>query len=169
MPIREVDAYGVTTSRPVSYVANRGANGIDGAISMTLGAVAASGEAGYALVGDVAALHDLTALRSAARFDLPLTTIVLHNDGGGIFHFLPMAEHVDPVTFETALGTPHGTRFAEVAAELGVPAVRVGRHGELLEALGDGDGPRLVEVTSDRTANHDAHRELLAAVAAAVA
>ncbi len=161
MPVRDLDAFGLTSAAPVRYVANRGANGIDGTISMTLGAVAASGGHGLALVGDVAALHDLTALRTAARLELPLTTIVVHNDGGGIFHFLPHAEPTSPTVFEELFGTPHGTDFVAVSHALGVPAARIGDTAQLEAALEPRDGPFLVEVRTDRAANVELHRAII--------
>ncbi len=161
MPVRDLDAFGLTTAAPVRYVANRGANGIDGTISMTLGAVAASGDHGLLLVGDVAALHDLTALRTAARLELPLTTVVVHNDGGGIFHFLPHADRTSPAVFEELFGTPHGTDFVAVSRALGVPAARIDDDAQLEEALERRDGPSLVEVRTDRTANVALHRTVV--------
>ena len=130
MPIRDVDAFGGHRGdgSSVTVLANRGANGIDGVISSALGA-AAYGAPVTALVGDVAALHDLNALATTVRLDLPVTVVVVHNDGGGIFSFLPQADptRFDPDVFERHLGTPHGTDFGAVATALGMK-VGAGRH-----------------------------------------
>ena len=169
MPIRDVDAYGISTGSAAHYVGNRGTNGIDGLLSMTLGAVAASSAPGHALVGDVSALHDLSALLTAVRLDLPLTTVVIHNDGGGIFHFLPLADHTPSAAFESALATPHGTDFVAVARAMGMAADRVEDTAGLRDLLESRSaGPRLAEVRTDREANARLHREIVAEVAATI-
>ena len=165
MPIRDVDAFGTLSDHPVQYVGNRGTNGIDGLLSMTLGAVAGSGRPGHALIGDVGALHDLTALLTASRLDLPLTAIVIHNDGGGIFHFLPIADHADHDDFERVFGTPHDTDFVAVAEAMGVPAIRVGDAATFAGSLDEAaTGPRVIVVRTDRLENVALHRELVGAV-----
>ncbi len=165
MPIRDVDAFGVSTPHQLHYVANRGTNGIDGLVSMTLGAVAASGAPGHALVGDVGAIHDLTALLTATRLQIPLTTIVVNNRGGGIFHFLPIAAQTTTATFEQLFGTPHDTDFVAVAGAMGMEAIQIGNMAELRQSLDEGSPtPRLLEVRTDRAENHALHRELVTAV-----
>ncbi|MFQ5555678.1 MAG: thiamine pyrophosphate-dependent enzyme, partial [Acidimicrobiia bacterium] len=166
MPIRDIDAFGVSTERPVRYVANRGASGIDGTISMTLGAIAASGSPGVALVGDVAALHDLTAIATASRLDLPATIVVVHNDGGGIFHLLPQADATPHDLFEKLFGTPHGTDFVSVARAFGVAADRVTTAVGLETVLAD-EPPhaRVIEVPTDRVTNAELHRAIVSQVA----
>ncbi len=138
MPIRDVDAFGGHRGdgSSVTVLANRGANGIDGVISSALGA-AAYGAPVTALVGDVAALHDLNALATTVRLDLPVTIVVVHNDGGGIFSFLPQADptRFDPDVFERHLGTPHGTDFGAVATALGMKVEQVDT-ADALERLG---------------------------------
>ena len=165
MPIRDIDAFGTLSDQPVQYVGNRGTNGIDGLLSMTLGAVAASGQPGHALIGDVAALHDLTALVTASRLDIPLTSILIHNDGGGIFHFLPLATNTDPDDFEHLFGTPHGTDFIRIAEAMGVTARQVDDMTSLTRALDEeSQGPRLIVIHTDRLKNFALHKELTAAV-----
>ena len=163
MPIRDVDAFAGRRrdASPVTVLANRGANGIDGVISSALG-VAASGVPVTALVGDVAALHDLNALATAVRLDLPITVVVMHNDGGGIFSFLPQADptRFDPDVFERHLGTPHGTNFSAVAAALGMKVESVDTAAALTDLVAAGSGPTLVELHTDRTENVAVHARL---------
>jgi 2-succinyl-5-enolpyruvyl-6-hydroxy-3-cyclohexene-1-carboxylate synthase len=171
MPIRDVDAYAGQRrdGSAVAVLANRGANGIDGVISSALGA-AASGRPVTALVGDVAALHDLNALATTVRLDLPLTVVVVHNDGGGIFSFLPQADpaRFDPQVFERHLGTPHGTNFGAVAAALGMKVENVDTAAALTDLVAAGAGPTLVELRTDRAENVALHRRLVDAVGAAI-
>ena len=153
MPIRDVDTFAAHRDEPLTVIANRGANGIDGSISTTLG-VAAAGHPCVALIGDVAALHDVGALATMARLRLPLILVIAHNDGGGIFHLLPQADpsRVDPAVFERHIATPHGTDFVAVATALGLPARRVEDAAGLTAHVATGEGPLVLEV---RTNRHD--------------
>jgi 2-succinyl-5-enolpyruvyl-6-hydroxy-3-cyclohexene-1-carboxylate synthase len=135
-------------------------------VSSALG-TAASGYPAMALVGDVSLFHDLNVLGTMAQLDLPLTVIVIHNDGGGIFHFLPQADPtlMNPATFEAYLGTPHGTDFVAVAGSLGVEARRIDSNERLTEALKEPvAAPRLLELRTDRKQNATLHREIAHAV-----
>ncbi len=165
MPIRDVDAFAARAASGVDIFANRGANGIDGSLSTALG-IAASGRPAIALVGDVAALHDVGALATAARLDLPLTVVVVHNDGGGIFHLLPQADpgHVDPAVFERTFGTPHGTDFVAVAGAFGLAARRLGSAEELHQAIAGNQGPQLLELRTSRAEIAPLRRRIVSAV-----
>jgi len=166
MPVRDVDLTFGCMSRAVRVAANRGANGIDGFVSSALGA-AASGSHVVALAGDLSVVHDLGALVTAARSWIPITIVAINNDGGGIFHFLPQA-NVDPAVFERHFGTPHGLDLAAAARGLGVPSERIADREALAEAVASPpDGPRLVEVVTDRAANVAVHRAIREAAAAA--
>lgn len=107
MPIRDLEWYGPHRS-DIEVVANRGANGIDGVISTAIG-IALSGRPTTVLIGDVAFLHDSTALIALRQRPIDLNIVVIDNDGGGIFSFLPQATALDKKTYETLFGTPHGT------------------------------------------------------------
>ena len=171
MPIRDVDAFSGIRRPPLRYLGNRGANGIDGLLSSGFGAIAASGERGFILAGDLATLYDLTALGTAARENVRATVVVVHNDGGGIFDFLPQADAalVDPDVFAKHLTAPHGTDFVAVASALGVKAQRLDTMADLETALADDPhGPVLVEVRTDRRENVTLHRELRESVASAL-
>ncbi len=169
MPVRDVDAFLAARPAPLRIAANRGASGIDGFLSTGLGAAAAAGCPTYLLAGDLSALHDLTALGTAARLGIPATIVVLHNDGGGIFHFLPQAAAL-PELFERHWGTPHGLDFVRVAAAFGVQAARIGGRAELAALLAEPPRvPRLLEVRTARVANLELHRRLQEAVRSALA
>jgi len=169
MPVRDVDAFLPTRAAPLRVIANRGASGIDGFLSTGLGAAAVAGRPTYLLAGDLSALHDLTALGTAARLGIPATIVVLHNDGGGIFHFLPQAEAF-PELFERHWGAPHGLDFVRVAAAFGVEGERLESRAGLAALLRQPPAaPRLLEVRTDRAANLRLHRELQRAVAATLA
>jgi 2-succinyl-5-enolpyruvyl-6-hydroxy-3-cyclohexene-1-carboxylate synthase len=167
MPVRDVDAFLESTDRRVRVMGNRGVNGIDGLISAALGSAAASGDPTIVLAGDLSVLHDLGALATAGRLGIPATIVVVNNDGGGIFHFLPQEGHPH---FERHFATPHGLDFTAVASALGVAAERIDDPEALAEAIAiPAPGPRLLEVRTDRRENVLLHRDLRVAVARAIA
>ena len=166
MPVRDVDGFLAGSDRALRVMANRGANGIDGTVSTALGSAAAGGAPTYLLTGDLALLHDLTALAAAARLEVDLTVVVVDNDGGGIFHFLPQAGHEH---FERHFGTPHGLDLVAAAAGLGVPADHVATAGDLTAAVATPPaGPRLLHLRTDRHDNVRVHREITDAVRQAI-
>ena len=118
MPIRDAELY-FPARRPLPRVlSNRGANGIDGTVSTAFGVAAASDGPVVLLIGDVALAHDVGGLIAARQLGLDLTIVVVNNDGGGIFHFLPVSGESD--AFEEHVATPHGLDFAKAAALYGL-------------------------------------------------
>jgi 2-succinyl-5-enolpyruvyl-6-hydroxy-3-cyclohexene-1-carboxylate synthase len=121
------------------------------------------------LIGDVAFLHDSNGLLGAAQRGIDLVIVVVDNDGGGIFSFLPQAASVEPERFERIYGTPHGLDLVAVAAAFGVQARATDDPGPAVaEALASG-GVHVLVVRTDRTANVELHRRVNAAVAVAIA
>ncbi|MGH9265510.1 MAG: 2-succinyl-5-enolpyruvyl-6-hydroxy-3-cyclohexene-1-carboxylic-acid synthase, partial [Acidimicrobiales bacterium] len=155
MPVRDVETFARPRSG-VRFLANRGVNGIDGFVSTVLGvASVASREAGpvVALCGDLTFLHDAGGLLGAGRRGLSATFVVVDNDGGGIFNFLPQARAGLGDAFEVLFGTPQGVDLAEVAAVHGVGAEVVTKADDLVPAVERavaGGGVRLVVVPTDR-------------------
>ena len=170
MPIRDVEWFGHPQA-PARVLANRGANGIDGIVSTALG-VAARSDSTVALVGDLAFLHDSGGLLGAARRGSQLVLVVVDNDGGGIFSFLPQADSLSEDKFERLFGTPHGVDLAALAAVHGLPTARVEAADQLgptvVDAMAAG-GVRVVVVATERRTNREIHEELNAAVVKSVA
>lgn len=170
MPIRDLEWY-VTPVRPLPVRANRGANGIDGVVSTAVGVACASGAPTALLIGDLAFLHDSNGLLGAAARDVDLVVVVIDNDGGGIFSFLPQAEALEEPRFEQLYGTPHGLDLVAMAAAFGATARAVDTVHDLAAAVPAAlalGGVHVLVVHTDRRANLDLHRRLNAAVAAAV-
>jgi 2-succinyl-5-enolpyruvyl-6-hydroxy-3-cyclohexene-1-carboxylate synthase len=126
MPIRDVEALFPQSSKDLLFLANRGANGIDGVVSSALGASIASERPTWLLTGELALLHDLGGLLAARRAGVEVQVVCLDNGGGGIFDFLPLAEHANPVLYEQHIATPAGVNLAAIAPEITV--VRTDRH-----------------------------------------
>jgi 2-succinyl-5-enolpyruvyl-6-hydroxy-3-cyclohexene-1-carboxylate synthase len=161
MPVRDLEWYGGSRARAH---ANRGANGIDGVMSTALGR-ALGGHPTVVMLGDIAMVHDSNALVGLTARDVDLRIVVVDNDGGGIFSFLPQADALPSERFEQLFGTPHGTDVVALAEAHGVPARTVATMNDLADALGR-PGPWLVRVPTDRVANVSVHADLHAAVAA---
>ena len=174
MPVRDLEWFSAPLDHPPRVLANRGANGIDGVTSTARGVAAAAGAPPVvALLGDLAFLHDVSALVEGAE-PLPgrCTLVVLDNGGGGIFSFLPQAGTLDTRRFEALFATPQAPSVAAVAAGFGWPVAEVGTGPELASALGEAvarPGLSVVRVAvPDRPANVAVHQRLHDAVADAV-
>lgn len=165
MPFRDVEWFAPPSG--VRFHGNRGANGIDGFVSTTLGIALGSQQPTFGLCGDLTLLHDSNGFLLQDYDGPPVTFVVVNNDGGGIFSFLPQAGL--PEHFETLFGTPHGRDIADLARFHDLVYRRANSPEELASALGEPDGGiRLLEIRTDRAANVDIHRTLNDAVASAL-
>ena len=115
----------------VLFLANRGANGIDGLVSSGIGAAHASGRPTVIVTGDLGLLHDLGGLARCADVETPVRIVVVNNDGGGIFQLPAPGGGDERSEFETLLGTPRAVDVAEAAALFGLPHRPVEASSEL--------------------------------------
>jgi len=166
MPIRDQEAFLGAEDTDALFLCNRGANGIDGLVSSGIGAAQASGRPATIVTGDLGLLHDLGGLAALRDVSTPVRIVVIDNDGGGIFHFLPQEQALDGDEFEALLGTPRGVDAAKAAALFDLPHHRLESLDELPLALATGTG--LIEVKTDRRANVAVHRKLTERVHSAV-
>ncbi|MDI6771517.1 MAG: 2-succinyl-5-enolpyruvyl-6-hydroxy-3-cyclohexene-1-carboxylic-acid synthase [bacterium] len=188
MPVRDLDTFFPGTPRAVRFLGNRGASGIDGLVSSalgvaaglgaeTLGAAATGGRVpGGAtrgpvvlVVGDLAFYHDLNGLLAAKLYGLNATVVLINNDGGGIFSFLPQAGYPD--YFEALFGTPHGLDFRHAAGLYGASHALVESWDDFRARVREGisrEGLSIVEVRTARDPNVILHREVWQAVEAAL-
>ena len=127
MPIRDQEAFLWGGDAEVLFLANRGANGIDGLLSSGIGAAAASGRPTVIVTGDLGLLHDLGGLAALAHVSTPVRIVVVDNGGGGIFGFLPQAAQLAADEFEALLATPRPLALATVAELFGIGHHRVER------------------------------------------
>ncbi len=170
MPVRDVETFAAARDGGPRLLSNRGANGIDGTVAAALG-VAAAGEGPVVLhIGDVTLAYDVGALLSARRLGLSLTIVLVNNDGGGIFDFLPVAGETD--AFEQHIATPHGLDFAKAAALYDAGHTLVRDVAGLRAALADATsatGVTIIEVRTNRAENVALHRRVWDAVGSALA
>jgi 2-succinyl-5-enolpyruvyl-6-hydroxy-3-cyclohexene-1-carboxylate synthase len=161
MPVRDVDMFAASRDDRPEFAANRGVSGIDGLISSGFGFSAGLGAPATLFLGDLSCLHDLNGLRFAAEAPHPVTTVVVNNNGGGIFSFLPVASSTD--VFETYFGTPHGLRLEDAAKMFGLGYASPSSMAELrrmYEKAVTSDESSLLEVFTSREENVNYHREL---------
>ena len=158
MPVRDVDSCASANSEsPTPVLGNRGASGIDGNIATLAGACVGAGRPVLALLGDLAVLHDLNSL--ALLRDLPVKLVVINNDGGGIFRFLPL--EIGAAERERYWETPHGMDFRHAAAQFGLEYHRPTTSSNLTSLLTRSSQKScLIECRTDRAANHALHLEI---------
>lgn len=173
MAIRDAEMHASASERDVTVSANRGASGIDGLVATALGHALATGKPTWLQLGDLSLLHDIGSLALVGASQVPLVIVVVNNDGGGIFHFLPLAAHSSML--EPWTTAPHGVRFEHAAKMfgLGYCALDSGATNvELERALAGAQESAnrqakstLIEVTTNRHANVDVHRTIQSAIA----
>jgi 2-succinyl-5-enolpyruvyl-6-hydroxy-3-cyclohexene-1-carboxylate synthase len=171
LPVRALE-WCMAPRAHLRVLANRGANGIDGFVSTAFGVASAHAGPVVALCGDLCLLHDTNGLLVGDRSGgpagarPPVTFVVVDNDGGGIFSYLPQHELSE---FETLFATPQSVDLVAVARAHGVAAERV----ELaavpkLVAVG-ADTDRVLVVPVDRRAAVQQHARGWHAVATSLA
>ena len=186
MPVRDLDTFFWCSEHRIRIMGNRGASGIDGVVSSALGASAGAepNEPTVLVLGDLSFFHDLNGLLAARLYQLDLIIVLINNDGGGIFSFLPQAAY--PEHFEQLYGTPTGLDFrlavqmyggqfqkvppfttAETKSSRASGVAVVDNKGESWEqfrkAVSQGlntGGLHVIEVPTERTSNVKMHRQL---------
>jgi 2-succinyl-5-enolpyruvyl-6-hydroxy-3-cyclohexene-1-carboxylate synthase len=171
MPIRDLDMFGVGAIAEDSQLlsprvgANRGTSGIEGAIASATGFAIGLQSPVTAIVGDLSSLHDLNSFALLQHNLQPVIVVIINNDGGGIFSFLPIAKSTD--LFNTYFGTPHGLEFKHAAAMFKLDYYHPQNHDEFihdyLQAV-DNHQSAIIEVTTDRTENLQLHQALNLAI-----
>lgn len=166
MPIRDADSFLIANEKPLNLVANRGANGIDGVTSSALGHAASGGGPVVLVIGDLSFYHDMNGLWAAARHQLDLTIVLVNNNGGGIFHYLPQAAYSS--IFEDWFGTPANLEFSHAVEMYGGRFTSTQDWATFRHAVSDTRGGlNVVELRTDRTRNVEMHRQAWSAAAAA--
>jgi 2-succinyl-5-enolpyruvyl-6-hydroxy-3-cyclohexene-1-carboxylate synthase len=167
MPIRDLDMFGIGASAEDSQLlsprvgANRGTSGIEGAIASATGFAVGLQSPVTAIVGDLSSLHDLNSFALLQHNSQPVIVVIINNDGGGIFSFLPIAQSTQ--LFDTYFGTPHGLDFQHAAAMFKLNYYHPQNSDELIHAYQQAlaiDRSAIIEVTTDRSENLQLHQAL---------
>ncbi|MFX3617009.1 MAG: 2-succinyl-5-enolpyruvyl-6-hydroxy-3-cyclohexene-1-carboxylic-acid synthase [Sporolactobacillus sp.] len=160
MPIRVLDTFLFNGKKRLTLHANRGANGIDGVVSTAVG-VSLVNPKTYLMIGDLSFFHDMNGLLAARHLKANLTIILINNDGGGIFSFLPQA--ADAKHFESLFGTPHGLNFSHSAGLYGAFYRNPATRDDLVDALSEAsmqEGLSIIEISTKRAENVQAQHEI---------
>jgi 2-succinyl-5-enolpyruvyl-6-hydroxy-3-cyclohexene-1-carboxylate synthase len=170
MPIRAADSFWPHAKSQQRFYGNRGASGIDGLVSTGLGMAAGkSSVPTVLLLGDLSLYHDMNGLWALRRHGLKATIVVCDNNGGGVFNFLPQAQHQD--VFEELFATPLGLDFAQVARLYDLVYSPVTDRGGLEPAIADAVASQtstMVVVKFKREDSVNGHRICWEAAAAAL-
>ena len=170
MPIRAADSFWPLARTQQRFFANRGASGIDGLVSSGLGvATARDPQPTVLLVGDLSLYHDMNGLWALQRHGIHATIVVCDNNGGGVFNFLPQAEHQD--LFEEIFATPLGLDLSQMARLYGLVYSPVSDRGGLEPAIADAMAaptPTMVVVKMKRKDSVTGHRLCWEAAASAL-
>jgi 2-succinyl-5-enolpyruvyl-6-hydroxy-3-cyclohexene-1-carboxylate synthase len=159
MPIRDLDSFFLNNPKSIRVMANRGANGIDGTVSSALGAAIYSGPL-YLVLGDLTFFHDLNGMVASKLYGIDIRIIVLNNNGGGIFSFLPQAQH--PKNFELLFGTPLNLEFEHAVRMFNGNYTRVEdweHFRDLMNQSSHVKGLNVYEVVTNRDSNLTQHRD----------
>jgi 2-succinyl-5-enolpyruvyl-6-hydroxy-3-cyclohexene-1-carboxylate synthase len=159
MPIRDLDSFFLHNNKSIRVMANRGANGIDGTVSTAIGAALYSKPL-YLVLGDLTFFHDLNGLFIAKKYEIDIHIILVNNNGGGIFSFLPQFEH--PKHFELLFGTPLDIDFKHAVNMFNGKFTKISDwdhfRAEMKNSL-DSSGINVYELITNRDRNLAEHRE----------
>lgn len=147
MPVRDLDRFVGPTTVNVTALGNRGVSGIDGIVSSALGAGAGTTDDLTLVLGDLALYHDANGLLAVDRCDVDATVVVLNNDGGGIFHQLPIEAFEPP--FTESFKTPHGLEFEPLSELHGLEYARIDARPEAVADRGEDPAERAAAVADD--------------------
>jgi 2-succinyl-5-enolpyruvyl-6-hydroxy-3-cyclohexene-1-carboxylate synthase len=135
----------------VSVSMNRGVNGIDGVAATAMGTALSAKSPTYAVLGDIAALHDLSSFAIPSLEAKPdITFVITDNNGGAIFSLLEQSEVKD---FERVFGTPTDVNLMEVFKSLGAEVKLVTKISELEQNLGLPKGIKVIVVKINSRTN----------------
>jgi len=164
MPVRDIDRFGRPRAVDLRVLGNRGVSGIDGITSTALGAGSATDDPLVLVTGDLAFYHDMNGLLALTRCGVDATIVLVDNNGGGIFHMLPI-ESFDP-PFTEQFRTPHGLDFAPAGDIYDFAFERFDRDrgltafGDAFEASVGAPGTQVLAVELDGERSHRARERI---------
>lgn len=165
MPLRDMDIFASPAGNTVVVGSNRGASGIDGILASAAGFADGLKNPVTVMIGDLAFLHDMNSLALVRQSRTPLILVVINNDGGGIFSFLPVSQ--DPKLLETYFAAPHGLTFQKTAEMFGLAyfhPVTTKEFQKTYQVAVSAKKSVIIEVTTNRRQNFEYHHKLQAKV-----
>ncbi|KAA3632270.1 MAG: 2-succinyl-5-enolpyruvyl-6-hydroxy-3-cyclohexene-1-carboxylic-acid synthase [Calditrichaeota bacterium] len=165
MPVRDLDMFAQTTSKKIPVYANRGLSGIDGTIASFAGVSDGLNKRGVLLVGDLAFIHDMNSLALIQKSNNPLTIILINNNGGGIFSFLPIAQKEE--IFENYFGAGQDVDYKAVVEGFKLDYFTVSDRKSFVELFKNvqlSNKSSVIEIVTDRKENFQLHKKLYAEI-----
>ncbi len=161
LPIRHVEEWMLVSQKPLRVLANRGVSGIDGTISTALGIASQTSAPTLLVTGDLSFFHDQNGLQALQNGNLKITILLINNQGGGIFHRLPVAQHEPP--FEEMFLTPHQMDFSHTAKLYGLSYELINTENAAEKVAGALASSRsyLLELKTDSAHGEKIRREIL--------
>lgn len=160
MPVRDFDMFSKANNKKIKIFANRGASGIDGAVSSFFGTLINSAS-GTALLGDLSFLHDLNSLKLFENINKSAVLVVINNSGGGIFSFLPIVNQKD--SFEKYFAAIHKSDFSKLQQFFGFNYFNPTGNDEFVKIYNKAQktkGLTLIEIKTDRQQNLNFHKRI---------
>jgi len=148
-PVRDLDFFAPKTSKNISIFTNRGASGIDGIVSTSLGIAAADKKPAFLVIGDLALYHDINSLQITKEYNINLKIILVDNNGGGIFNMLPVAEY--KTVFNKFFNTKLNIDFAALIKGFGCDYFPIKSWKNLSDKLSSGKSNSNVSVLHIKT------------------
>ena len=168
LPIRHVEEWLPVSKQPLRVFANRGVSGIDGTISTALGIASQTSAPTLLVTGDLSFFHDQNGLQALQNGALKITILLINNNGGGIFHRLPVAKHEPP--FEEMFLTPHEMDFSHTAKLYGLSYELINAENaaeKVAEALALPQS-HILEIKTDSAHGEKIRREILKKISAEI-
>jgi 2-succinyl-5-enolpyruvyl-6-hydroxy-3-cyclohexene-1-carboxylate synthase len=165
LTVRHLDQFSPGNNTNFRVFANRGVSGIDGTIAAALGTAAAAPRPLALVIGDLAFYYDLNSLLAVNRCGVPATIVLINNNGGGIFHRLPIANFEPP--FTELFVTPHGLDFEPAVRMFGLEYTRAASRAEFRRLFSQSigrDTSRVIEVRTDSAQSEQMRRQMMSAV-----
>jgi 2-succinyl-5-enolpyruvyl-6-hydroxy-3-cyclohexene-1-carboxylate synthase len=157
MPIRDADQFFFPRFFRGPIFGKRGLSGIDGNIATAIGIAEGTQRPTLAILGDLAALHDLNSLAQIRKSKHPVIFCIINNRGSGMFHFLPIAE--EKVIFEEFFAASHSLNFEDAAKMFHLPYHDIKDLSLLSRALKE-EKSCILELFTDRAENAALHRTI---------
>lgn len=157
MPIRDADRFFFPRFHHGPIFGQRGLSGIDGNIATAVGLAEGAGRPLVAVLGDLAALHDINSLAQLRKSKVPVILVIINNSGGGIFSFLPINKEHD--VFEEYIAGAHDLKFARAAEMFQIPYTALTNFEDLHRAM-RAEKTTVLEFPSSRVRNVKVHEAI---------